>query len=294
MDVRPSNMDNANSPEYLEKIKVQVIENLKRTTFAPSVQMTDVPRDPDEDPDHILDDLDEDEHKDQRYTSRRWDKYVEKDGELSESEDEDENENNGVRPQPGERKRRNIMDYQNADAVMEDADLPSGAVSPHEDRLRERSIRGPTNDAEENGSAHSSNVAMEDSGPSSEVATPDESPQADATNPLDEDVDMADESTTLPPPAHHLSSADRPQEATPPDSPSAPPVPTPPRDPSPTPAAPAPASGESGNVTLDEDDTIDAPEIASDDPPGPNVLEEPNEEKTNTEPSAEIVEKDDL
>ena len=294
--MRPSNMDNANSPEYLEKIKVQVIENLKRTTFAPSVQMTDVPRDPDEDPDNILDDLDEDEHKDQRYTSRRWDKYVEKDGELSESEDEDENDNNGVRPQPGERKRRNIMDYQNPDTVMEDVDLPSSAVSPHGDRVRERASRGPTNDAEENGSAHSSNVAMEDSGPSSEIATPDESPHADATNPLDEDVDMADDSTTLPPPAHHLPFADRPQEATPPDSPGAPPGPAPPRDPSPTPAAPplAPASDEPANVTLDEGDTLDPPEHFSDDPPGPNVLEEPNEDKTKSEPPPEIAEKDDL
>ena len=43
--MRPSNMDNANSREYLEKIRQQVIDNLKKTTFAPSVQMTDVPRD---------------------------------------------------------------------------------------------------------------------------------------------------------------------------------------------------------------------------------------------------------
>lgn len=288
--MRPSNMDNANSPEYLEKIKVQVIENLKRTTFAPSVQMTDVPRDPDEDPDNILDDLDEDEHKDQRYTSRRWDKYVEKDGDLSESEDEDENENNGVRRQPGVRKRRNIMDYQNADAVMEDADLPSGAVSPHGDRLRERPSRGATNDAEENGSAHSSNAAMEDSRPSSVVATSDESPNADATNPFDEDVDMADDSNTLPPPAHHLPSAGRPQEATPPDSPAVPPVPASPRGPSP--AAPAPTPSMPGNDTLDEGDTIDAPEISSD-PPLPNALEEPEEEKTKSEPPAEIADKKD-
>lgn len=282
-------MDNANSPEYLEKIKVQVIENLKRTAFAPSVQMTDVPRDPDEDPDNILDDLDEDEHKDQRYTSRRWDKYVEKDGELSESEDEDENENNGVRRQPGVRKRRNMMDYQNADAVMEDADLPSGAVSPHGDRLRERASRAATNEAEENGSAHSSNIAMEDSGHSSEVATPDESPNADAANPLDEDVDMADGST-LPPPAHQIPSADRPQEATPPDSPAVHPVPASLRDPSS--AEPAPAPDVPGNDTLDEGDTIDAPEISSD-PGVPSALEEPMEEKTKSEPSAEITEEKD-
>ncbi|ORZ13142.1 hypothetical protein BCR42DRAFT_71918 [Absidia repens] len=39
LDVRPSNMENMNTPDYLEKIKTQVFENLSRTLFAPSVQM---------------------------------------------------------------------------------------------------------------------------------------------------------------------------------------------------------------------------------------------------------------
>ncbi|KAI7882528.1 histone deacetylase [Lichtheimia hyalospora FSU 10163] len=39
LDVRPSNMENMNSGDYLEKIKQQVFENLSRTRFAPSVQM---------------------------------------------------------------------------------------------------------------------------------------------------------------------------------------------------------------------------------------------------------------
>ena len=123
-------MENANSKEYLEKIKTQVIENLKRTAFAPSVQMTDVPRDPEgfnDEADAILDDLDEDENKDSRFTKRRWDKYVEKDGELSESEDEEENERNGVRKQAGQPKRRNLMDFQNVNAV---ADMDSAIASP--------------------------------------------------------------------------------------------------------------------------------------------------------------------
>lgn len=123
-------MDNANSREYLEKIKTQVIENLKRTAFAPSVQMTDVPRDPegmDDEADAILDDMDEDENKDSRYSKRRWDKYVEKDGELSESEDEDEAERNGVRKQAGQPKRRNLMDYHNVNAPT---DMDSAAVTP--------------------------------------------------------------------------------------------------------------------------------------------------------------------
>ena len=44
LDVRASNMENANSKDYLEKIKIQVIENLKKTAHAPSVQMQEIGR----------------------------------------------------------------------------------------------------------------------------------------------------------------------------------------------------------------------------------------------------------
>src|SRR3954465_3689211 len=105
-------MENANSKEYLEKIKIQVIENLKKTAHAPSVQMTDVPRttmmggmDDEEDE---LDDLDEDENMDIRATKRQLDQRIARDDELDESDAEEEE-----RPRNGP-KRRNIMDYQNA------------------------------------------------------------------------------------------------------------------------------------------------------------------------------------
>ncbi|ODQ77416.1 hypothetical protein BABINDRAFT_101286 [Babjeviella inositovora NRRL Y-12698] len=45
LDVRLSNMHNANSPEYLDKILTQIFANLEHTKFAPLVQMQDVPRD---------------------------------------------------------------------------------------------------------------------------------------------------------------------------------------------------------------------------------------------------------
>jgi histone deacetylase 1/2 len=126
-------MDNANSKEYLEKIRTQVIENLRRTTFAPSVQMTDVPRDSmamnDED-EAELDDLDEDQNPDKRSTQHRFNKYVEKPGELSDSEDEEMNEANGVRKQPGARKRRNRLDYRNLTDWNGDSGITSGAVTP--------------------------------------------------------------------------------------------------------------------------------------------------------------------
>lgn len=271
-------MDNANSEDYLEKIKLQVIENLKRTTFAPSVQMTDVPRDPNEDLDNILDDLDEDEHKDQRYTKRRWDKYIEKDGELSESEDEDENDSNGVRRQPGTRKRRNMMDFQNVDAVMDDEDLVSGAASPQRSRSRDEDELGAPNsahDAEENGSAHSSNAHREESGASSDVATPDASPPAVVVNGDDEDVEMVDDSLILPL-AHPPPSADGPQEATPPDSP-------------PTvlaaPAASTQVPDQPGKDAMDEGDTLEDPEVAQ-----KQGLEKREREDVTAEKSTELAE----
>jgi histone deacetylase 1/2 len=132
LDVRSSNMENANSNDYLEKIKIQVIENLKKTTFAPSVQMQDVPREPmggmTEEEEAELDDLDEDENKDVRNTERRWDKAITRDDELDESDDEESGHANGVRPQNGVPKRKNIMDYQNSNAV--DSEAASGIQTP--------------------------------------------------------------------------------------------------------------------------------------------------------------------
>lgn len=128
-------MDNANTKDYLDKIRSQVVENLKRTSFAPSVQMTDVPRNPildgmDDEADDVLDDLDEDENKDKRFTQRRFDQYVEKPGELSESEDEEENAANGVRRQPNAFRRRNQTNYRNLDPA--DSGLDSGIATPQE------------------------------------------------------------------------------------------------------------------------------------------------------------------
>ncbi|GMG55508.1 unnamed protein product [Ambrosiozyma monospora] len=45
LDVRPSNMYNANSPEYLDRIMTQIFSNLENTKHAPSVQIQDVPAD---------------------------------------------------------------------------------------------------------------------------------------------------------------------------------------------------------------------------------------------------------
>jgi histone deacetylase 1/2 len=104
-------MDNANSREYLQKILDQVLENMRKTTGAPSVQMTEIPRESlgmGDDEEAALDDLDEDENPDKRITSRRADKYTSKNGELSDSEDEEMEDVNG---RPSARRKRRNQNY---------------------------------------------------------------------------------------------------------------------------------------------------------------------------------------
>ncbi|KAI0855271.1 hypothetical protein F4860DRAFT_507592 [Xylaria cubensis] len=118
LDVRSSNMENANSPEYLEKIKNQLIENLRRTAHVPSVQMQDVPRQSlgamTDDDDAELDDMDEDENKDVRVTQRQWEQRIERDDEYDESDNEELERVNGVHRNGSS--RRPFLDYRNSDA----------------------------------------------------------------------------------------------------------------------------------------------------------------------------------
>ncbi|BFZ64724.1 histone deacetylase [Saitoella coloradoensis] len=113
LDVKPSNMENLNTREYLEKIKTQVLSNLSRTKFAPSVQMQDVPRDRDDDEDE------EDDNPDERRNQRMMDKTIQRDDDLSDSEDE------------GEGGRRDIRNHGDK-KVSITAPLERGGVPPVE------------------------------------------------------------------------------------------------------------------------------------------------------------------
>ena len=240
LDVKASNMDNANSADYLEKIKIQVIENLRRTAHAPSVQMTDVPRDPegmDDDADAALDDEDEDTNKDQRRTQRHWDKYTDKGDEFSDSEDEEQNRTNGVYRQPDQPRRRNIMDYQNEHAASED-ERPAAAL-----RSSRRARRNGSHETSSTMGNGDTDLHGRTSAPRLDLA-------AGAT-PEVEDVEMRDE----PSPDSASSSpqpADGPQGVTPPESP-------------PTnvaaPTVPAPILDDVGNDAMDEGDTLEDPEV---------------------------------
>lgn len=247
-------MDNANTKEYLDKIRSQVVENLKRTAFAPSVQMTDVPRDPlvpgmDDEADAILDDLDEDENKDKRFTKRRFDQYIEKVGELSDSEDEAENAANGVRRQPGVQKRRNRQNYRNVDVADSGPDsvlaTPKDASSMHDDEM---DLTADTKTGEVNTEEQPSPMPAEPTSRAEETpvreangtATEREAPStsAPATGPVspaaqDEDTTMEDAGAPAPEPEQTEASINGPQGKTPPQSPpeTAPTAPEQPRSP---------------------------------------------------------------
>ena len=124
LDVRPSNMENANSHDYLNKIRSTVIENIRRTG-RPSVEaFTNIPDNPmlrRADESDAEDDLDTDMNPDVRSTQRQQDQRIEHNGELYDDSDDEEYKNSlGVRAQPGTKKRRHITDFPNPNAAAPD------------------------------------------------------------------------------------------------------------------------------------------------------------------------------
>ncbi len=121
-------MDNANSREYLDKILIQVLENMRRTIHAPSTQATEIPRESlamDDEEEAALDDEDQDLDTDRRTTQRRADRYVEKNGELS-SDDEGDEPGAPTRL-PGRDMRRARMNYRSLLDVGADSGLETGS-----------------------------------------------------------------------------------------------------------------------------------------------------------------------
>ncbi|OSS52478.1 hypothetical protein B5807_02500 [Epicoccum nigrum] len=126
LDVRPSNMENANSHDYLHKIKSTVVDNIRRTGKPSTEAFTTIPDNPigmtntDEDSDRE-DDLDADLNPDVRSTERQLDRRMEHEGELYDESDDDEYKNGlGVRAQPGKQRRR-ITDDPNPNAAKPDS-----------------------------------------------------------------------------------------------------------------------------------------------------------------------------
>lgn len=85
LNIQQSNMTNQNTPEYMDKMKVKVFENLRYLGGVPSVQMTDIV--PDAQPEEEVDE-DSRKRQDTRVSIRDRDKRIVCDEEFSESEDE--------------------------------------------------------------------------------------------------------------------------------------------------------------------------------------------------------------
>ncbi|KAG8223985.1 hypothetical protein J437_LFUL012088 [Ladona fulva] len=86
LHISPSNMSNQNTPEYLEKIKTRLFENLRMLPHAPGVQVQAIPED-------ATNEESEDEDKvnpDERMPQQAQDKRIAPDNEYSDSEDEQE------------------------------------------------------------------------------------------------------------------------------------------------------------------------------------------------------------
>jgi histone deacetylase 1/2 len=157
-------MENSNSREYLDKITAAVIDNLRQTGPAPSVQMQDVPRKPfggmTDEEEAELDDLDEDENKDERMTEHRWDKRIEHDAEIDPSDDEDMSKANGATRRSGNKRtftdyKKNEMEVDSANASPKngnDAEAPAEAAAeahdPNDDTIDDPAMAEADKEAE--------------------------------------------------------------------------------------------------------------------------------------------------
>jgi len=121
LDVRSSNMDDLNTPQYLERIKRITLENLRHTGGPPSVQVQPVPRLPRDDEDEKMDEDTEDLNE--RRTQRMRDSAVQRDDEMSDSEDE------------GEGGRKNERNFRDDDIAPLSPRIGGGGPSPHAARV---------------------------------------------------------------------------------------------------------------------------------------------------------------
>ncbi|KAK0557980.1 histone deacetylase [Tilletia horrida] len=160
LDVRPSNAEDHNSREYLDKIKVQVFENLRNTGFAPSIQGHIEPRLP---RDELMDDeddmaregpLDPDVRASKDAATRE--RRVQRDGDLSDSEDEGEDGRRNISSFGGLRRRTPSRNEFSA-SVHPNGSLGTGATNGYHADSHENGSGGYH--AQENGAPNGASVS---------------------------------------------------------------------------------------------------------------------------------------
>lgn len=102
LHISPSNMANQNTPEYLEKIKTRLFENLRMLPHAPGVQMQNIPEDAINEESDVEDKID----KDERLPQKDLDKRIVPENEFSDSEDEGEGGRRDNRSYKGRKRPR--------------------------------------------------------------------------------------------------------------------------------------------------------------------------------------------
>jgi histone deacetylase 1/2 len=113
LHISPSNMPNQNSPEYLDKIKCKLIENLRLIPHAPGVQMTAIPDDAMNIEENEAEQMDasEDASADKRGGGQMArDKRITNDQDMSDSETEDNDDSN-------KHKRTNNENFRNLNSL---------------------------------------------------------------------------------------------------------------------------------------------------------------------------------
>ncbi|RBR06568.1 hypothetical protein FVER53590_00400 [Fusarium verticillioides] len=203
LNVRSSNMENSNSREYLEKITASVIDNLRQTGPAPSVQLQDVPRKPfggmTDEEEAELDDLDEDENKDVRMTEHRWDKHVEHDNEFEASDDDEMARAHGATRQNGN--KRTFTDYRKGEMDVDNADAPPAKVTngASADEPAEEQAGDDVNDVNDDTIDDISAPApAEKEAPPKESEKPDEPAKEPEVSKVDGDGDVGMEDSAAP------------------------------------------------------------------------------------------------
>jgi len=123
LHIQPSNMQNQNTPDYLEKIKTRLFENLRMIPHAPGVQMAPIPDDSVNN-DGAVDDEESTKNADQRLSIRASDKRIANEGEFSDSEDEGEGRRDEKNHKSPRKKVRTASPIQNmvTDATKKEGD----------------------------------------------------------------------------------------------------------------------------------------------------------------------------
>eukprot|EP01133_Synstelium_polycarpum_P000412 gene412-489_t len=105
LHITPNNMENQNSKDYLEKLKIQILENLRHMNHAPSIAHTEIPPDT-----FSYSDDEDDEDPDVRISESDRDRRVQNNAELSDSDEEDgrRNEMNGLEDTPSRSRRLQV------------------------------------------------------------------------------------------------------------------------------------------------------------------------------------------